>query len=167
MAGAQSPLAQALLQAQAPDNSYDPFAAEKFANPAIDSLLSGAAKFVATPRAPDDPSHVLAQIGNIGTITNADVDRAMNVAMASGPGMIRPYQNVPDALMGFRKMGQQKGFDESAYPHSQGVEVTLPETSISPRETFRDDIKGMNADHALERAWRNWPAAMHITPVNP
>lgn len=75
---------------------------------------------------------------------------------------VRPYANVPDSLMGFRKSGTQKGFDETSYPHAQDVEVTLPRTSYAPAETFVDQIKGMNPDHALERAWRNWPDAVHI-----
>lgn len=78
---------------------------------------------------------------------------------------IRTYQNVPDALMGYRKSGPQRGFSETNYPHVQDVEVTLP--SRGGRDTFTDQIMGMNADHAYERAWRNWPNAVHITPVFP
>jgi hypothetical protein len=88
--------------------------------------------------------------------------RAGEAALGAG---IRTYRNVPESLMGFKKSGPQSAFDQTAYPHTQQVEVTLPATSYGPRDTFRDEIKGMNADHALERAWRNWPIAMHITPV--
>ena len=75
---------------------------------------------------------------------------------------IRPYANVPDSLMGYRKQGPQKGFDETKYPHIQDVEVTFPKQGIFPQQTFVDQIKGMNADHAVERAYRNWSGA-HIT----
>lgn len=78
---------------------------------------------------------------------------------------IRPYQNVPDNLMGSRKNGPQKGFYETNYPHVQDVEVTLPATAMFPRETFRDQIRGMNPDHALERAYRNWVDAIHVTAL--
>lgn len=80
---------------------------------------------------------------------------------------IRPYQSTIDALMGFKKNGPQRGFSETAYPHVQDVEVTLPATSYAPRDTFYDQIRGLNADHATERAYRNWPAAMHVTPIFP
>jgi inorganic pyrophosphatase-like protein/conjugative element/phage-associated large polyvalent protein len=66
----------------------------------------------------------------------------------------RPYASVPDSLMGFRKEGPQKGFDETKYPHVQDVRVTFP-----GREPFEDAIKGMNKEHALERARRNWKGA--------
>lgn len=78
---------------------------------------------------------------------------------------IRKYKNAPDNLMGYRKSGQNKGFNETKYPHTQEVSVTFPATKSSPRETFTDQMKGMNGDHAIERAHRNWPDAMHITPV--
>jgi len=80
---------------------------------------------------------------------------------------IRTYQSVPDSLMGFRKNGPQKGYSETNYPHSQNVEITLPPTPYASRETFSDQIMGMNPNHAYERAWRNWPDALHITPVSP
>ena len=79
---------------------------------------------------------------------------------------VRPYTNVPDSLMGYRRNGPQKGFEESNYPHVQNVQVTLPKTSSLPQETFVDQIRGMNPDHAIERAYRNWPNAIHITPVS-
>ena len=72
----------------------------------------------------------------------------------------RPYQNVPDSLMGYRRQGQQKGFDDTNYKHTQGVRVTFPDTG----DTFEDAVKGMNPAHALERAYRNWPGAI-IQPI--
>lgn len=96
-------------------------------------------------------------------ITDEDIDRGINIAKSVGPlSTVRPYVNVPDSLMGYRKSGPQKGFDETNYPHTQDVAVTLPKTSYSPQETFADQVKGMNPDHALERAWRNWPDAINI-----
>lgn len=73
---------------------------------------------------------------------------------------VRPYQNVPDNLMGYRRNGPQKGYGEQNYSHSQPVQVTFP-----GGETFIDAVTGMNADHALERAYRNWPGAINITAV--
>lgn len=70
---------------------------------------------------------------------------------------IRPYQNVPDSLMGFRKTGQQKGFNETNFPHEQPVNVVFGKNDV-----YQDSIKGMSADHAIERAYRNWPDAIHI-----
>lgn len=105
--------------------------------------------------------------------TNWAADTAMNMVgsplMVGGvPGLgagVRTYQNVPDSLMGLRKSGPQRGFDETAYPHTQAVEITLPATAHTPRDTFVDQIRGMNPNHAYERAWRNWPDALHITPL--
>lgn len=72
----------------------------------------------------------------------------------------RGYKNVPDSLMGFKKDGQNKGYDETKYPYSQDVRVKIGD------ETFEDSIKGMNKAHALERAHRNWPNADEITPID-
>lgn len=74
---------------------------------------------------------------------------------------VRPYQNVPQPLMGYRKSGPQKGFGETNYPHKQPVEVTFKNG-----DSFTDAVQGMNPDHALERAYRNWPDAIHIRPIN-
>jgi hypothetical protein len=73
----------------------------------------------------------------------------------------RPYKNVPDSLMGFRKSGENKSFHESNYPHTQAVRV-----EHSDGDKFVDAIKGMNKSHAMERAWRNWPTASHIHPLD-
>ncbi len=80
---------------------------------------------------------------------------------------IRPYRNVPDSLMGFRKNGPQRGFHENNYPNVQDIEITMPASNGLPQETWKDQIKGMNPDHSIERAWRNWPDALHITPLGP
>lgn len=104
---------------------------------------------------------------------SADLAGLLTMGAGAAPGGanelragVRPYTNVPDSLMGFRKSGPQKAFDESKYPHVQDVEVSLPKTQFAPAETFTDQIRGMNPDHAMERAYRNWPDALHITPVS-
>lgn len=65
-----------------------------------------------------------------------------------------PYQNAPDSLMGFGKPENQKGYYDSNYPKAFSVRVTFPDG-----DTFVDQIRGMNAPHATERARRNWPSA--------
>lgn len=62
----------------------------------------------------------------------------------------RPYKNVPDSLMGFRKSGENKGFYQEKYPFVQWVELTFPWGKVI------EAIKGLNKEHALERAYRNW-----------
>lgn len=99
------------------------------------------------------------QAGKFGTLTST------MFADSSKPGVAieavkRPYQNVPDSLMGFKKSGQNKGFDETSYKHEQPVKVTFPDTG----DTFVDTIKGLNQKHALERANRNWEGAV-IEPL--
>lgn len=73
---------------------------------------------------------------------------------------VRPYQNVSRELMGYRKSGPQKGFGETNYPHKQPVEVTFKNGY-----SFTDAVEGMNPDHAIERAYRNWPDAIHIRAI--
>jgi hypothetical protein len=70
---------------------------------------------------------------------------------------IRPYQNVSENLMGYRKNGPQKSYSEQSYKHEQPVKVVFPNG-----EVLQDTVRGLNADHALERAYRNWPDAIHI-----
>jgi hypothetical protein len=65
-----------------------------------------------------------------------------------------PYGNAPDNLMGFRKEGPQRGYDETKYRREQPVKVTFPDGPI-----FFDAIKGSNKPHAMERARRNWEGA--------
>lgn len=66
----------------------------------------------------------------------------------------RPYENVPDSLMGFRKDGTAQPYAESNYKHSQPVKVTFEGDA-----PFFDEVKGLNQAHALERARRNWEGA--------
>jgi len=65
------------------------------------------------------------------------------------------YENVPDNLMGIRKDGRGKAFEEQGYSKEQDVKVTFLDTG----DTFTDTIKGLNQSHTLERARRNWPGA--------
>jgi hypothetical protein len=68
------------------------------------------------------------------------------------------YEKVPDSLMGFAKPeNQQKGFEETKFPYSIGVKVTWDDGTV-----HEDVIKGMNENHALERAKRNWDDASKI-----
>jgi len=67
---------------------------------------------------------------------------------------IRPYQNVPDELMGMRRQGPQRAFEEQAYQHQQPVEIVLRPMFGGKPEVFQDVYKGLNAEHAAERAYR-------------
>lgn len=69
------------------------------------------------------------------------------------------YRDVSDELMGFGRT-QSKAYTETSYPYSLSVLVKFPDGGV-----LRDEIKGMNAPHAMERARRNWPAATDITPT--
>lgn len=64
----------------------------------------------------------------------------------------RPYFNVPDELMGYGRA--PKGFSESKYPYTANVLVRWPDGSA-----MVDQMRGMNPEHALERARRNWDGA--------
>jgi hypothetical protein len=82
-------------------------------------------------------------------------------AMRAAPDYAKaPYSNAPDSLMGFRKQGPQKGYDETNYKYELPVRVTYPD-----KDVFEDGIKGLNKAHALERARRNWPGAT-VEPLN-
>lgn len=73
------------------------------------------------------------------------------------PESFRPYRNVPDQLMGFRATGPNLAFDEATYSFTQWVRLTFKDGTAQV-----DAIKGLNAPHALERAYRNWPSAARI-----
>lgn len=123
--------------------------------------------------------------GNVSTIgpdgrTNPEIiNRSVDLAglVTGGAGVapaganelragIRTYQNVPDSLMGFRKSGPQRGFNETNYPHVQDIQVVMPPTPWRAHpDIWTDQIKGMNPNHALERAYRSWPDAWHITAL--
>jgi len=64
------------------------------------------------------------------------------------------YEKVPDSLMGFPKSGPTKPFHEQKYPFTQWVKAEW-----SDGNNIVDAVKGLNSEHALERARRNWPDA--------
>lgn len=112
-----------------------------------------------------------------GTMMNRAVDLAGVLMLGSGAvpaganelrAGIRPYQNVPDTLMGYGRNDAYKGksFDSGNYPHTQQVEVVFPGMFGGKPEVMRDAIMGMNPEHAIERAYRNWPGAWHIRGVD-
>lgn len=79
--------------------------------------------------------------------------RTMDAGGANMDGERFSYENAPDSLMGFASdPSRQRGYGEQGYRFNQPVTVTLP-----TGETFTDEIMGLNAAHALERARRNWP----------
>lgn len=79
--------------------------------------------------------------------------RTMDADGANMGGERFSYENAPDSLMGFASdASRQRGYGEQGYRFNQPVTVTLPSG-----ETFTDEIMGLNAAHALERARRNWP----------
>ena len=67
------------------------------------------------------------------------------------------YENVPDSLMGFAKdSANNKRYDETKYPYNLDLEISVD----GGKTFFEDSIKGMNYNHALERAKRNWQGAI-------
>jgi hypothetical protein len=72
----------------------------------------------------------------------------------------RPYANVPDALMGFGRAGGQ-AFDKSRMTFELPVRVRWDDGDV-----HEDVVRGMNYEHALERARRNWEGA-EIEPLAP
>lgn len=92
---------------------------------------------------------------------DAAADRATGVFTPKGPTQPRPYQNVPDSLMGFSRNGPGKSYEEQKYKHVQPVRVHW-EDGMS----HEDSIKGLNKHHAVERAYRNWAGASHVEPID-
>lgn len=81
--------------------------------------------------------------------------RSIDASAANMDGERFSYENAPDGLMGFASdPSRQRGYGEQGYRFNQPVKVTLP-----GGETFTDEIMGLNAPHALERARRNWPGS--------
>ena len=52
-----------------------------------------------------------------------------------------------------------KGFHEQEYKTTIKVRVKFPEKGGNKPLEFTDEIKGLNAGHALTRAKSNWPGA--------
>lgn len=81
----------------------------------------------------------------------------MKVGRAAQTGSIgpqRPYANVPNQLMGFRRNGVNKTFEEDNFSKTIVVRVKFPNG-----QTIIDGMSGLNSSHALERARRNWDGA--------
>ena len=80
------------------------------------------------------------------------------VRKAIGPGS---YAKLPDTMMGFTKNPGPfaASFYEQKYPFELPVQVQIK--GIDPWE---DAVKGLNFQHALARALRNWPGAS-IVPL--
>jgi hypothetical protein len=64
----------------------------------------------------------------------------------------RPYLKTPDALMGYGR--SPKAFGESNYPFEATVLVRWP-----GQPPMVEKMRGMNLEHSLERARRNWEGA--------
>jgi len=75
--------------------------------------------------------------------------------MTEAPSIMESYEGVPDNLMGFG-IRESKGFEDQAYSYVIDVEVTFPKSGVFPENKFVDSIKGLNKEHAMERARRNW-----------
>ena len=74
---------------------------------------------------------------------------------AIGPGA---YAKLPDTLMGLSERNP-KGFADQMYRFELPVQVQIP-----GQEPFEDAVKGLNFQHAMARALRNWPGAS-IVPL--
>jgi hypothetical protein len=98
------------------------------------------------------------------------VNPIMGLEGAGGPRAGgRAYQNAPDSLMGFRRNGPQRGYEERG-GKSFNVRVDFgdrPPIFGHPMPRYHDDaVKGLNKSHALEHAYRNWPNAKNIEIVD-
>ena len=76
----------------------------------------------------------------------------------------RPYANTRDSLMGFSRRreerGDIRGYDQERYSYDLEVQIDFGNGDV-----MIDRVKGLNAPHALERAYRNWGSAVSITPL--
>lgn len=106
------------------------------------------------PRMAEPSAAVKAAEGMKGDAAEALINQLMGIKPTN-------YQNVPDPLMGFGKQGGQP-FAASRYPFEQKVRVKF---GGKRPDAFEDTVKGMNKNHALERAKRNWPDAESIEPL--
>ena len=62
--------------------------------------------------------------------------------------------------MGFSKKNPSKSYSASNYSHAGDVAI-----DFGDGELFYDSMRGLNKDHILERARRNWPNAKSVTLV--
>lgn len=144
--------------AMSPETFVNPVADKMVRSTVNGALAPGRALNSKEPLTSEDMIAPAADMAGLVTLGAGVVPAEANSLRAG----IRPYQNVPQPLMGYRKSGPQKGFDETNYSHTQPVEVTFKNG-----DSFTDAVKGMNPDHALERAYRNWPDAIHIRAITP
>jgi len=100
-------------------------------------------------------------VGNVASRAKLAVKAMMKRAGFTGVdsdgvllAKVDSYRSAPDSLMGFKREGPQKGFNETKYGHVQNVRVTWEDG-----DSIVDQIKGLNKAHAMERARRNWPGA--------
>ncbi len=83
-----------------------------------------------------------------GSAEDIDISNAYDLSYES-----TGYERVPDNLMGFVGEGKtNKGFENENYPYTLKLWVSVD----GGYGFFKDEIKGMNRKHALERARRNW-----------
>jgi hypothetical protein len=161
---------QALANALMSEDDQAAMQPETYANPMVRKMLAQA--LTLPQRAIDASAQDVQHLGE-PDYQRQSIAPAVETAMTMTGGAggfpaeantlragIRPYQNVPQSLMGYRSRGPQRGYGETSYPHQQPVEVTMKNG-----DSFVDAVEGMNPDHALERAYRNWPDAIHITPL--
>lgn len=72
------------------------------------------------------------------------------------------YEKIPDSLMGFKRNGHlNKGFEQQNFKHIQAIRIIWPDGG-----EIEDAVKGLNKNHAIERARRNWPDAENIVPLD-
>lgn len=123
---------------------------------AITGLKAPGNAYASTPENPVTTEQMIAPAADLaGLMTGFPGSPAGSL----GSGVVRPYQNLPDSLMGFRRNGPNKGFHEDNFKYEVPVRVDFGNGNV-----FEDAIKGLNKSHALERAHRNWPDAK-IQPI--
>lgn len=144
-------------QGTLPPNVLDKIFAHLMGKVGSAVMAPGRALNSAAPMTSDQMIAPAADLAGLLTLGAGSVPAEANTLRAG----IRPYQNVPQPLMGYRKAGPQKEFGETNYPHEQPVEITFKNG-----DSFTDAIEGMNPDHAVERAYRNWPDAIHIRAID-
>lgn len=72
------------------------------------------------------------------------------------------YENTPNSLMGFKRDGYtNKPFNQQNYKYIQAFRIIW-----ANGDEIEDAVKGLNKQHAIERARRNWPDAEKIIPLD-
>jgi len=96
---------------------------------------------------PVGPSRAVRAVDEIEMAAQKSAMQNLSVAPTA-----RPYFRVPDALMGYGR--SPKAFDESKYPFEATVLVRWP-----GQPPMVEKMRGLNLEHSLERARRNWEGA--------